>query len=194
VSSTDWLTLALVVITAFYAWVTSRIQRANERVVEAMQQQTEAQLRPYVVVAPTVRAGTTLVCLEVQNTGKSPALGLRLHMDRDFYSHAKKREGENIAKLPAFTDLIESLSPGTRLIFILGVGGTIFAPGIDEALCPKVFRVRAEYSFSGRTYSEDNIIDVRPILHSSVAHDPVATELERLRKSLEGLLKHRNAG
>lgn len=184
-TTTDWLTLSLVLITAFYAWATFRILRANESVVLAMRQQTEAQLRPYVVVSPTVRTGTTLVCLEIQNTGKSPAVNLRLRMDRDFYPHAEKREHENIAKLPAFTQPIESLAPGTRLVFILGVGGTIFSPSADEALCPKVFHVHAEYSHAGQSYSEDSIVDARPMLHSAVVQDPVATEVERLRQSME---------
>lgn len=192
-NATEWLTFALVVITGFYAWVTFRIQKANEDVVAAMREQTEAQLRPYVVVAATVRTGTTLVCLEVQNTGKSPALALRLKMDRDFFPHAEKRENENVARLPAFTQIIESLAPGTRLVFVLGAGGTIFSPGVDESLCPRVFHVFADYRYGGRTYSEDNIIDTRPMLHSIAAHDPVATELEKLRMSLEDRAKHRNA-
>jgi hypothetical protein len=188
-SATDWLTLALVLITGFYAWATFRILRANERVVEAMHQQTEAQLRPYVIAAATVRTGTTLFCLEIQNTGKSPALNVRLRMDRDFYPHGEKREHENIAKLSAFTQPIESLAPGARIVFILGVGGKIFAPGTDESLCPKVFTVSAEYSFSGKQYAEQTTIDVRPMLHSTAVQDPVATEIERLRQSLERLSK-----
>ena len=191
VTNTDWLTLALVLITAFYAWATFRILKANESVVEAMRQQTEAQTRPYVVVAPSVRTGTTLVCLEIQNTGKSPALNLLLKLDRDFYPHAELREHENLAKLPAFTQRIESLAPGARLVFILGVGGTIFSSGADEKLCPKVFRVRAEYSFAGRDYDEETTVDVRPMLHSSVVQDPVATELDRLRQCIEKLGRSR---
>jgi len=186
-TNTDWLTLALVLITAFYAWATFRILKANESVVDAMRQQTAAQTRPYVVVASSVRTGTTLVCLEIQNTGKSPALNLHLKLDRDFYPHAEPREHENIARLPAFSQKIESLAPGARLIFILGVGGTIFASGVDEKLCPKVFGVKATYSFAGTEYEEDTTVDVRPMLHSSVAQDPVATELERLRQSIEKL-------
>lgn len=184
-TTTEWLTLSLVIITAFYAWATFRMLRANERAVLAMNQQTEAQVRPYIVVAPTVRVGTTLVCLEIQNTGRSPAVNLKLQMDRDFYPHAEKREHENIAKLPAFTQPIESLAPGARLVFILGVGSTILSSGVDEALCPKVFNVHAEYSYGGRNYSENNIVDTRPMLHSSVVQHPVATEVERLRQSLE---------
>lgn len=133
-STTDWLTLALVVITAVYAWATFKILRANEGVVSAMREQTEAQLRPYVVVCAAVRTGTTLVSLEIQNTGKSPALNLRLRMDKDFFPHAERRESENIAMLPAFTETIESLAPGARMLFVLGVGGTIFSKDVDEAL------------------------------------------------------------
>lgn len=190
-TNTDWYTLALVLITAFYAWATFRILKANESVVEAMRQQTEAQTRPYVVVAPSVRTGTTLLCLEILNTGKSPALNLQLKLDRDFYPHAELREHENIAKLPAFTQRIESLPPSARLVFILGVGGKIFASGVDEKLCPKVFRVKATYSFAGRGYDEETTVDVRPMLHSSFVHDPVAAELERLRQSIEKLARSR---
>jgi hypothetical protein len=48
--------------------------------------------------------------------------------------------------------------------FLLGVGGTIFAPGVDEALCPKVFSVKAWYQYAGHIYEEVNTIDLRPML------------------------------
>ena len=188
-SATEWLMLALVAITGVYAWVTFKILRANEAVVQAMNQQTEAQVRPYVVVSASARIGTTLLILEIQNTGKSPATSVRLKMDRDFYPHAERRESENIAKLPAFTEPIESLAPGARLIFILGVGGTIFGTKADESVCPRVFSVRATYAHAGREYTENNTIDLRPMLHSTVVQDPVAEELVRLRETLEKVLR-----
>ncbi|WP_128003570.1 hypothetical protein [Piscinibacter defluvii] len=188
-TNTDWLTLALVVITAIYAWATFRILRANEAVVSAMKEQTEAQLRPYVVASVAPRIGTTLMLLEIQNAGRSPATNLRLRMDKDFYPHAEKRDGENIAALSAFTEPIESLAPGTRMQFILGVGGTIFAPGVADSLCPKVFTVSATYEHAGRAYDEEHTIDLRPMLRSAAMQDPVAEEVKRLRESLEKLLK-----
>jgi len=187
-STTDWLTLALVVITGFYAWATFEILRANKGVVQAMEAQTEAQLRPYVIAVVTARAGTTLLLLEIQNTGKSPALDLQLRMDKDFFFNGEKGK-ENIAKLPVFTETIESLSPGARIPFILGVGHTIFAAGIDESVCPKVFSVAAEYSFGGKRYSERSRIDLRPLLHSSAEYDPIANEVKKLRESLEKVLR-----
>lgn len=187
-TTTDWLTLALVVITAFYAWATFEILRANKGVVQAMQAQTEAQLRPYVVAAATVRVGTTLLLLEIQNTGKSPALDLRLQMDKDFFFNGEKGR-DNIAKLPVFMQPIEALSPGAQIPFILGVGHAIFAAGMDESTCPKVFCITAEYSFGGKRYSERHTIDLRPLLNSSAEHDPIGEEIKKLRESLEKLLR-----
>jgi hypothetical protein len=190
-SATEWLTVALVIITALYAWATFRILRANEAVVAAMKEQTEAQLRPYVVVAASPRVGTTLLCLTIENAGRSSAQNLRLEIDRDFYVHAKKEEPGNVAKLPAFVEPIRSLAPGTQLVFILGIGHTISAAA-DE-LCPRVFNVQASYESGTRSYSEMHTVDLRPLMHSSVVHDPVAEEIEKLRKSLERLLDVRRA-
>ncbi len=188
-TTTDWLTLALVLITMFYAWATFKILRANEGVVAVMKEQTEAQLRPYVVISVSTRVGTTLLLLEIQNTGKSPALNLNMNIDKDFYYQAEKNDNNNIKKLPAFSNPIASLAPGTRLTYILGVGHTIFSDNVDETLCPKIFQVQADYEFANKKYSENNIIDMHPLLRSSVMHDPISEELKHLRESLVSALK-----
>lgn len=149
---------------------------------------SEAQLRPYIVTAAFARTGTTLLLLEVQNTGKSPAEKLRLQLDKDFYQHAEKREDQNLAKLPAFTQTIECLAPGVKLQFVLGVGHKVLGEGVED-LCPKVFGVQAAYSFAGAAYTEATTVDLRPLMRSAVIHDPVAEELEKLRQSLGNLLK-----
>lgn len=188
-TNTEWLTFVLVIITAFYAWATFRILRANESVVSAMREQTEVQLRPYVIATVAPRIGTTLMVLEIQNTGKSPAVALRLKMDRDFFPHAERNEAENIAKLAAFSEIIDGLAPGARMQFILGIGHKIFGSSVDESLCPKVFSIHATYSNGGHAYSEKNIIDLRPMIHSAALQDPVAEEVKRLREALEKVLK-----
>ncbi|MES3010771.1 MAG: hypothetical protein V4738_08310 [Pseudomonadota bacterium] len=187
-SITDWLTLALVLITTFYAWATFEILRANKSVVQAMQAQTEAQLRPYIVAAVAVRAGTTLLLLEIRNTGKSHAVDVRLAMDKDFFFNGEKAE-KNIARMNIFTQPIESLSPGVSIPFVLGVGHSIFANSVDDSICPKVFSITAEYSFAGRRYKEQNIIDLRPLMNSSAEHDPIAEEVKKFRESLEKVLR-----
>jgi hypothetical protein len=185
-STSDWLNLSLVVITAFYAWATFRMLRANERVVHTMQEQTDAQLRPYVAVSASTRIGTTLLLLEVQNTGKSPATHVRLKMDKDFFFNGEKGR-DNVANFPAFSQVIDSIAPGARLQFVLGVGHTIFA--VDDSVCPKLFSVQADYRFGAKAYSEANIVDLRPLMNSSAIQDPVADEIRKLRESLEKVLK-----
>ena len=69
----NWLTLALVVITAIYAYLTFLILKANRAVVAGMQEQMEAMLRPYVTAEVNARPGSTLVQLVVKNAGKSAA-------------------------------------------------------------------------------------------------------------------------
>jgi hypothetical protein len=180
---TDWLTLALVVITGVYAWATFLILKANQAVVAAMQSQTEAQLRPYVVAYVATRTGTTLLHLWIENTGKSAAVDLRMTMDKSFLQNAE-RAGLDISQVPAFSHPIASLASGVRLPFVLGVGHALFADGAD-AVCPKVFSIKASYRFGERRYEEENTIDLRPLLHTTSVQDPVADEIKALRKMID---------
>ena len=186
-TTTDWLTLALVVITALYAWFTFRILKANESTVLAMQAQTEAQLRPYVIAYASTRIGTTLLHLTVENTGKSAALDLRMSMDKSFFQNGE-HASTDISKVPAFSQPIVSLAPGASLPFVLGVGHTIFAEGADE-LCPKVFAISAAYRFGHHEFKEENMIDLRPLLHTTAIQDPVADEIKALREKLDSWLR-----
>ncbi len=185
-STTDWLTLALVVITALYALATYEILKANKKVVEAMDIQIEAQLRPYLVASICTRPGEAVLLLEIQNTGKSPAQNTRLTIDKDFYFNADA-SSRNLAKLPIFTQPIESFAPNAKIPFMLGIGHTIFSKDVDDSICPKVFTITAEYSFAGKQYIERNIIDLQPMLFSSTEHDPIAREIKNLRESIEKL-------
>ena len=104
----DILTALLVVITGFYAWVTFRILRANEAVVQAMRDQLEAQSRPYVYPSLFVVPGTNIFGLRVKNTGKTAANNLRLSIDKDFFLLAKKEDAQNLRKMNAFSKPIAS--------------------------------------------------------------------------------------
>ncbi len=56
------LTGALVLVTAFYAWATYRILKANERVVEVMHEQAAAIARPYVTITPFLELDNPIFC------------------------------------------------------------------------------------------------------------------------------------
>ena len=186
-TTTDWLTLALVLITGVYAWATFLILRANQAVVAAMHSQTEAQLRPYVVAYVSTRTVTTLLHLWIENTGKSAAIDLRMTMDKSFLLNAEYL-GLDISQVPAFSHPIASLAPGARLPFVLGVGHALFADGAD-AVSPKVFSIQTSYRFGDRRFDEKNTIDLRPLLHTTAVQDPVADEIKALREKVDSWMR-----
>jgi len=72
----NYLTLALVLITGWYAWHT-------RQTVKAMREQNERLIRPYVTVRLT-RDRTEYILL-VENSGRTPAKDLRLRTDQEFH-------------------------------------------------------------------------------------------------------------
>jgi hypothetical protein len=163
------------------------ILKANQAVVAAMQAQTEAQLRPYVVAYVSTRTGTTLLHLWIENTGKSAAVDLRMTMDKSFLQNAE-RAGFDISQVPAFSHPIAALAPGARLPFVLGVGHALFADGAD-AVSPKVFSIKSSYRFGDRRYEEESTIDLRPLLHTTSVQDPVADEIKAIREKIDSWMR-----
>lgn len=188
-TNTDWLTLALVVITAFYAFATLKILRANEAMVTAMKEQQNAAMRPYVLVSSRVRTGTQLLYLSIKNVGKTAALDLNLSLDRNFYQLGDKREERNIAKSAAFTRAIDSLPPGGQLLFVLGNGPALYGSANSDSLSPLVFQVTAKYRSGSDQFSEASTVDLRPYINTDLPHDPLVEELEKLRREVAKLAK-----
>lgn len=188
-TNTDWLTLALVVITAFYAWATLKILRANEAMVSTMRNQQNAAMRPYILVSTNVRMGTQLLYLSIKNVGKTAALDLKLSLDKSFYRLGEKRAERNIANSAAFSRAIDSLPPDGELLFLLGNGPTLYSTSNTEEISPLVFQVTASYSSGYESITETSIVDLRPYINTDVPHDPIVEELGKLRAEFVKLSK-----
>lgn len=188
-NATEWLTLALVVITGFYAWATLRILRVNEAMVSTMKDQQDAAMRPYLEVSMNVRTGTNILRLSIKNVGKTPALSLRLLLDRDFYQFCEKRPGSNLAEHPAFSNTIESFPPGSELLFDLGSGPTLYSSANNESLSPLVFSVTASYVAGKVSISEKSVVDLNPYIHTSIPTEPIVEELAKLRQEFSSMKK-----
>ncbi len=181
----DYLTAILCFITALYSYLTYRMVKASEASVQAMREQSESMLRPYVTVSPYVRPHTTLLYLRIENTGKSAAENLRLSMDKDFFQFGEaKRPDHNLRTKAAFIAPIQSFPPGAKLVFALGQGFVIFAPSADQDRVPQQFSITATYSMGAREFTEVNRIDLRPYIGSEDELEPIVEELERIRKVL----------
>lgn len=89
-TDTDWLTLALVVITAYYAWAILNILRANEAMVSTMRDQQNAAMCPYILVSPSVKAGTQRLYLSIKNVGKTAAHDPKFSPDKNFYQFGER--------------------------------------------------------------------------------------------------------
>lgn len=188
-TNTDWLTLTLVVITAFYAWATLNILRANKAMVSTMRDQQNAAMRPYILVSTNVRTGTQLLYLSIKNVGKTAALGLKLSLDKSFYQLGKKDEECNIANSAAFSRAIDSLPPDGQLLFLLGDGSTLYGDSNTEELSPLLFQVTAKYMSGSESISETSSVDLRPYINTDFPPDPIVEELGKLREEFVKLSK-----
>ncbi|MDR4652756.1 MAG: hypothetical protein MRJ52_10215 [Nitrosomonas sp.] len=188
-TNTDWFTLTLVLITAFYAYATFKILRANEAMVLAMREQQNAAMRPYILVSTSVRTGTQIFYLSIKNVGKTAALSLKLSLDKNFYQLGEKREERNIANSAAFSQTIDSLPPDGQLLFLLGTGPTLYGESNSNKLSPLLFKVTASYKSMMESYTETSIVDLRPYVNTDIPHDPIVEELRKLHQEITKLTK-----
>ena len=170
------LTGALVLITAFYAWATYKILKANERVVETMHAQAEALTRPYVTVNPYLEVDNPIFYLRIANTGKTAATDLKLILDKPFYRLTDKA---------AFNETIKCFPPGAEIIFLLAQSFVIFAENADSNVTPSSFTVTAEYTYGGNSVTETNIIDLKPYLGANLPQDAYVRKLNKLNESVQ---------
>lgn len=180
----EFLTSLLVAITAFYAWATYRILKANERVVEAMREQSEAVYRPYVTVTLRLEPDNPIFYLRIANLGKTPATDLRLSIDRSFFKFGERSEGKDLSSFTAFNQPIDSLPPESEIVFGLAQGFVVFADGADPTTCPTTFTVTATYKFGAKQVEERHVIDLRPYLGADVPQDPIIRKLKAINDTL----------
>lgn len=182
----EYLTAILALITAIYAYLTHRMAKASEASVDAMRDQSEAMLRPYITASPFIRPHTPFLYLRVKNTGRMGAQNLRLTLDRDFFQFGEKdRVDKNLRIISAFSTPIDSFPPGAELIFALGQGWVLFGENAQPDVSPTQFNVTATYEFLGKRVEEVHRVDLRPYIGTEGERNPVVEELERIRKVME---------
>lgn len=179
------LTACLVIITAFYAWATYHILKANKAVVALMSEQSEALTRPYVTVSVFLMPDSPIFTLRIANTGKTQAKDLRLTLDRDFQKYGRISPDSNLSSFVAFNEKIDSFPPGAELYFDLAQSFVIFGENTDKNSTPTVFTISSEYSYGNKTVTEKNTIDLRPYYMSNLPDNPYLDELKKLRESID---------
>ncbi len=180
------LTGILVLVTAIYAYLTYRMAKASETSVEAVKQQSEAMLRPYISISPFIRPHALFLYLRIVNTGRTAAQNLRLTLDQDFFQWGEANNPDkNLRNLNTFSLPIDSFPPGSEILIALGQGWVFFGEKANSAINPTQFSITATYEFFGKKVKEIDGIDLRPYLGTEAEHAPIVEELERIRKVLE---------
>ena len=185
----ELLTGVLVVITGFYAWVTLKILRANERVVAAMQEQAVALSRPYVGAAPFLEFDNPIFYLRIKNSGRSAAFNLRLKLDKSFQKFGEPGKSRDLSSFIAFNEPIQAFAPDAEIIFSLAQSFKVFGAENEGESMPKVFTITAEYEFGDQKVSEVNVVDLRPYLNADVPQEAYVRKLEGINQSLKTIAK-----
>ncbi|MFY9825481.1 MAG: hypothetical protein WAM82_29175 [Thermoanaerobaculia bacterium] len=92
--------------------VTFKMMRTSERSLQAMRDQSEASLRPYIIVGAFTVPNNFLFFLRIANTGRTVAQNVRLELDRDFYQYGGKAGGVNLRSAVAFQEPIQRRNQG----------------------------------------------------------------------------------
>lgn len=179
------LTAILVLITGIYAYLTYRMAKMSEASLEEMRQQSEAAMRPYVVVTHFVPSHLPVIYLRIANIGKSSALNLKLSIDKDFFQYGGTQDDRNLKNATAFNVPLDSFPPNAELIFGLAQGWVLFQDGGHPDRCPTQFTITAQYEYSGKSVYEKHLIDLRGYIGAQGGHDAIVDELEKLRKMIE---------
>jgi len=179
------LTAILVIVTAFYAWVTFKILKANESVLHEMKVQHESLFRPYISIFPVIYTDKSIFFLKIANTGRTAANNLKLSIDKNFYQFGKKEENRNLRKHSAFSKPIDSFVPDAQILFYLAQGFDLFGENAKEDITPSVFTITARYEYSGKKVEEKTVVDLRPYLNSAIPHDPIVEKLKDIKDSID---------
>ena len=180
--ATNLISLALVVITGVYVYLTRQIAVTNQKQIEPSREQFLATIRPFVVARISIRH-TVFLSLEIENIGKTPAQDLKLEISKPFHQFAKSDAGSNIQTFEAFNRSIPTFSPSELFRFDLSQGFNLNKEHDGKLLTPMQFDVTASYKSDFDIYNETYHIDLLPYFHT---HTPRSASeyLEKIESHL----------
>lgn len=178
----ELLTLALVIITAVYAYFNYLMAKRNGEMVEQMKAQHEAFLAPVIAIGIKIKHGS-MMCLLVTNRGQSPANNLRLSLDQDFHQFGSPSAENNLRNFPMFQETIPSFAPGQELFTFIVQGHEL------NDLTPKNFTVRAKYEFGGKIYDQSHSINLGAYFRTQQDRDELLDEAKKISEALQDIAK-----
>lgn len=161
---------------------------ALHRQADALTAQAAAISRPYIRVRIRMQHDTLRI-LEIENTGKSPALDLAMTLNKEFHimGVTESERIPGIHRAFSFHNTIPVFSDGMKLLFPLATGDKLKDSSPDDPLIPLVFTLTVTYQYAGQQYSEVHSIDLRLFDNSMVERNFELDRLTAISKSLESI-------
>ena len=178
-----WLTLGLLAITTYYAFVTARMAKSAESTVNLMKEQSDSIARPYVTISLVKRPNNPYIHLRIENTGQTPAVNLTLSLGPKFET-IKDLEGmKKLKGSHMFTQTIASFSPRSPVYFLLGFGATLHGDN-DKQYPQETFNITAEYSYAQQNVKETTVVDINQYNATSLDKDPIVDALNKIKDEI----------
>jgi hypothetical protein len=158
-ATTNVISLILVVVTGVYVFLTWRIAKANQGMLDNIREQYRDSLRPVVFPSLQVRDQVVLT-LVITNSGRSPAYRVRISIDCDFFQFAEP--SRNIRDFPVFNEEIPVFAPAAELPIDLAQGFNLNKEHEGRNITPSKFNVTVAYASHDQEFEETVPIDIGP--------------------------------
>lgn len=188
-ATTNLISLILVLVTGAYVYLTWRIAKANQGMLDNIREQYRDSLRPVVFPSLQVRNQVVLT-LVITNSGRSPAYRVRIGLDRDFFQFAEA--GRNIRDFPVFNQEIPVLAPGAELPIDLAQGFNLNKEHEGRNITPSKFNVTVSYASRDQEFAETVPIDIGPYFETHHSKS-IGEWLGEIEKQIKKIADKRNA-
>lgn len=162
-ATTNVISLVLVVITGVTVILNWKIANANKGMLDNIREQYRDSLRP--VISPSIQVRDQVVLtLVFVNTGRSPAVRVRISLDRDFFQFADPQS--NIRDFNLFNQEIPVFAPGTEFPIDLAQGFNLDKEHEGRNITPTRFEVTIAYASRDQVFDETTTIDLMPFFQT----------------------------
>lgn len=179
--STPLTTLGLLLVTIAYSYFTYQLADVGRR-------QRFESVRPRLHIAVVATQNGQFFVLRIENVGLSPALNLKLILDRKVcraYGH-----NELLNDVPFLKNGVPAFMPNTPVEIGLGVSHTYLGPDVDRAKHPARFEVTATYEFEKRQFRESFPLEINDLYGETViAHTEIGDLIKTLKEDLGSPIK-----
>ena len=186
----DITNIFLVLITAFYAYLTYKMTKTAQETLEEMREHRWEAMMPQILIEPYVRKNTPILYLKISNIGKNSAKKISFSIDKEFWQFGERKEHFALHNKDLFKKQFGTFHPNQELHFALAQGFILFAKE-ENPLCPLQFTISVKYEYLGKQLYEEFYIDLKIYVGSEQEREPLVDEIKVFHKNLVSAIKHK---